>query len=139
MSVMSGRGTRRQIFDMFEEMVIRTLLTKDQSLWGYVEQFVLANHFTSEELEMCYRNVDRWMRLHGAKEMEKGEKDAVLVVQSFVRRHLVLNRIRARCELYRRLALIDDATLSTEALKLERILARAREHMHKRKDMVQSV
>ena len=136
---MSGRDSRRRIFDMFEEMVIRTLLTKDQSLWEYVEQFVLANHFTGEELEVCYRNVDRWMRLHGAKDMERDEKDAVLIVQSFVRRHLVLNRIRARCELYRRLAMIDDASLSTQALKLERILARAREHMHERKYMVQSV
>ena len=121
---------------MFEEMVVRSLLTKDPDLWQYVEQFVLANHFTEQELTRCYKNVDRWMRLHGAKEMEKDEKNAVLLIQAWIRRQLVLERISSRCELYRRLAMIDDAMLSREALKLERILASARKQMHMRKHVV---
>ena len=136
---MSGRGSRRRILEMFEEMAVRSLLTKDQSLWQYVEQFVIANHFTDEELERCYRNVDRWMRLHGVRDIQAKERDALLLVQACIRRHLVLSRICTRCELYRRLALIDDATLSRQVCRLEKILACARKQMHQRKHLVQSV
>ena len=121
---------------VYENLVIRAFLTNEASMWTEAHAFSIMNRFTKDQLDESHANIDRWMRLHGISKMKDDEKNALLLVQAWIRRWLVRNTLKQRRDLYTRLAHIDSLDHCKTAMVLNRVLARAWEHVHRGQDMV---
>lgn len=118
--------------DAYEKLVTRAILTRDSVLWAEAESFATALGFSSQQLDKCHSNVERWLRLHGVTPMNDNEKAAVLLIQTVVRRWLVKKLLKYQYKVYLRLAKLDSPDHCKRALSLERTLACAWQHIHSR-------
>ncbi len=118
--------------EVYEKMVIRAVLINDPNLWDEANAFACVHSFNAQQITEYHTNVERWLRLHGITKMDDHEKAALILIQSSVRRWLVLNRIKQQYNMYYRLALMDNHEHSKRAMALQGVLTRAWEHIHSR-------
>ena len=116
--------------DKYEKVVIHAILTNDDSLWSEAHAISCVYGFTTETLQQCHINVERWLRLHGISEMLPHEKKALTLIQATVRRWLVLKTVQQQMNMYYRLASIDSLDHSKRALVLQNTLACAWGYIH---------
>lgn len=118
--------------ETYEKLITRAILTNDNDLWAEAHALSCASRFTPQQFEKCHYNVERWLRLHGVTSMEQREKDAVLLIQSSIRRWLIKNMLTRQYIMYYRLAKLDSPDHCRRAMSLERTLAYAWQHVHSR-------
>ena len=116
--------------ETYEKMVIRAVLTDDTRIWSEANAYAQVHRFNQQQIQRCHKNVERWLRLFGVTKMEEREKHALLLMQSVVRRYLVLKRLKMRFDMYYRLIRLDNHEHCNRALQLQRILTCARESMY---------
>ena len=117
------------IMEEYERVVIRAVLTGSNELWSEAHVISCVHDFTTEKIKQCHLNVERWLRLHGVSRMFPNEKKSLILIQSTVRRWLVLKKIQQQMNMYTRLANIDSPDHSKRALTLQRTLAYAWHHI----------
>ena len=122
----------RSPLEEYENIVIRAVLTNDNNLWAKAYAITCFNSFSSQQIEMCHANVERWLRLHGVTKMDDHEHAALLIIQSTIRRWLTLRVLKQQFDMYSRLAKFDSPDHCTRAMSLQRTLARAWEQIHSR-------
>lgn len=115
--------------DEYEKTVIRAILTHDDELWSQAHALSCIHNLTNETLTQCHLNIERWLRLHGVSKMFPHEEKALILIQSTIRRWIVLKSVQQQLDLYSRLASIDSPDHCTRALKLQKTLAYAWEHI----------
>ena len=113
----------------YERVVIRAVLTGADELWSEAHVISCVNGFTTETIKQCHLNVERWLRLHGVSKMLPSEKKSLILIQSTVRRWLVLKKLQQQMNMYTRLASIDSPDHGNRALKLQKTLAYAWHHI----------
>ena len=108
--------------EAYENLVIRAVITNDNSIWMEAHAISQTFCFTPYQVERCHSNVERWLRLHGVTSMEDHEKAATLLIQSVIRRWLVRQVLKQQYNLYTRLAKFDSPDYSKRAISLEKTL-----------------
>lgn len=118
--------------EAYENLMARAVLTRDNRY--FTEAHVLSTMFgfNHHQIQTCHANVERWLRLHGVINMNRNEIKALLLIQSCIRRWLVMNKLEVQRNLYTRLAKLDSPDHCGRALALANILTRARKHIHSR-------
>ena len=122
--------------EVYEKLVIRAVLMNDPNLWDEANTFACVHSFNAQEITEYHMHVERWLRLHGITKMDDHEEAALLLIQSYVRRWLVLKKLKQQFGMYYRLAKLDNHEHSHQALSLQRILTRAWEHVHRRENVI---
>lgn len=123
-------------FEAYEKMIIRAVLMDDTDLWAEANTHACAHSFNAIEIERCHTNVEKWLRLHGVTKLKEREKAAIILIQSSLRRYLVLKKLNQQFDMYSRLARLDNYEHSKRALTLMRILTCAWQQVHRRKNVV---
>lgn len=118
--------------EAYENLVIRAVLTNDDNMWTEAHAISCIYKFSPSQVETCHGKVERWLRLHGVTKMEDEEKAALVLIQSTVRRWMVLRAFKHQYDMYTRLAKLDSPDHCKRAVSLERTLACAWEHIHGR-------
>ena len=118
--------------EAYENLVIRAVLTNDNNMWTEAHAISCVYRFSPSQVETCHENVERWLRLHGVTKMEDEEKAALVLIQSTVRRWLVLRVLKQQYDMYSRLAKLDSQDHCNRAVALQRTLACAWEHIQGR-------
>ena len=116
--------------EAYENIVIRAVLTNDNNMWAEAHLLACSCRFTTEIIEVCHANVERWLRLHGVTKMDDSEKAALVLVQSVVRRWMVQRVLKHQYVVYSRLATLDSLDHSKRAESLRRTLACAWKQIH---------
>ena len=106
----------------YERMLLRSVLTNDPIYCILAEQMALRDHFTQEDLLWSKRQVERWLRTRGFRQMLPFEYRSLLRIQSFWRSYKVRKELFFQYELYRRLAFCDTEDHASRASVLQRVL-----------------
>lgn len=122
--------------EAYEKLILRAVLTSDTNLWAEANAHACAHAFNAQQISRHHMNVERWLRLHGVTKMKDQEQAAVVLLQASIRRCLVLKRLKQQFDMYYRLAKLDNHEHSHRALSLQRILTRAWQQVHRRKNMI---
>ena len=118
--------------EAYENLMTRAVLTRDNRYFTEAHVISTMFRFNHHQIQTCHANVERWLRLHGVTQMRASEIEALLLIQSCIRRWLVMNKLKHQYELYTRLAKLDSPDHCGRALALESILTCARKHIHSR-------
>lgn len=109
--------------EAYEKMVIRAVLTNDTDKWVEAHTLSCVYGFSKRQIEACHASVERWLRLHGVTKISEGEITAIVLIQSAVRRWLVLRLLQRQYDMYFRLAQLDSPDHCRRALAIQRTLA----------------
>lgn len=124
--------TPSEASDMYENIVIRAILTNDNNLWSEAHALSCTYSFSSQVIETCHASVERWLRLHGITKMDDHERSALITIQSAVRRWFVQRALKQQYEMYSRLAKFDSPDHCKKAFALQKTLACAWENIQRR-------
>ena len=115
---------------VYEKLVLRAILTNENDVWIQAHALSYTSGFTPQQIEACHENVDRWLRLHGVTTMKEHEKSALVLIQSTIRRWLILRDLKHQYDMYSRLAQLDSPDHCKRALSLQTTLACAWHRIH---------
>ena len=104
--------------ELFEQTVLRALLTPNMNLLKEADRIAVENNFTADMVVQCQANVERWLRLHGIGKLLPQEHAAVLKIQSSMRGWNVRSKLKKRYNMLMNLARMDDIQYLQEAQKL---------------------
>ena len=122
----------RSPLEDYENIVIRAVMTNDNNMWAEAHAISCVYTFSTQQIEACHANVERWLRLHGVTKMNDREHAALLIIQSTVRRWLTLRFLRQQFDMYSRLAKFDNPDHCKRAMSIQQTVACAWEQIHSR-------
>ena len=124
---------------IFEKLLISALLTNNKPAWDEALNYALGMRFSQADVDMCTERVERWLRLKGVVPMFPAELQALVRIQSAVRRWGTRRALWAEMDMFRRMALMDSPTHALRATRLRNVLTRTRKHVHESEHVRQCV